>query len=514
MFEHFKTVYGEWKTDPKNKNATIQDKNNFLAEIANIIPGVQGASSTSESEKIAFLKSMVEPTNHNVNVGFPGQSIPGSNAVSRGFKEPGVAPAALTILGIDSVTLARTIIQGYKDRESVSLPVHDAEVKGIGEYKNTEEYNRKFYLTNRDYSIMQEFADAMTRLANEPNATAITLFMSVGGVNQRVTFKQMASRLANTNEAIQKRRNEIFAQDMKIGQMVGENGSMAEIKADNDTKPTPPSKAPKAKSTKPVAVKPEVSTYSLQDYAKVLLTTIKDKTGVKVTNSTRRAFDIFANPKTFYAWYGTAKNTIEFPDFKGLLADKKLIARLAAVRKETLQETQQLVSGEIGTFLEAMTEVHEYIHAGSMKFMAENPNDEKTRYVDRLYQEVTSNAKKENLKILNIQGGYWTKDRDEFLAVALSNPDMIQYLNRLKVKEGNKRISRFTQLVNKLAQMAGIKVDSEGYALAQIFVELADATSTAQKEAAVTGPDLQANQMPVGKASMQQIIDNVDECFG
>jgi hypothetical protein len=133
--------------------------------------------------------------------------------------------------------LARTIIQGYKDRENVSLPVHDAEVKGIGEYKNTEEYNRKFYLTNRDYSIMQEFADAMTRLANEPNATKITLWMSVGGVNQHVTFEQMARILANTNEVIQKRRDDIFSQDMKIGQMIGENGSMMDTRDSEDTKP-------------------------------------------------------------------------------------------------------------------------------------------------------------------------------------------------------------------------------------------------------------------------------------
>ena len=119
-----------------------------------------------------------------------------------------------------------------------------------------------------------------------------------------------------------------------------------------------------------------------------------------------------------------------------------------------------------------MTKVHEHIHAGSMKFMAENPNDEKTKYVNRLFQRVVDNAEKKGLKILEIQGGYWTDSRDEFLAIALSNPEMMKYLNRLKVKAEDRRVSQFTKLVNKLAQMAGIKVDSEGYALAQIFLDM------------------------------------------
>ena len=158
-----------------------------------------------------------------------------------------------------------------------------------------------------------------------------------------------------------------------------------------------------------------------------------------------------------------------------------------------------------------MTKVHEHIHAGSMKFMAENPNDEKTKYVNRLFQRVVDNAEKKGLKILEIQGGYWTDSRDEFLAIALSNPEMMKYLNRLKVKAEDRRVSQFTKLVNKLAQMAGIKVDSEGYALAQIFLDMVEATSAAQNETATPAPA--AKQMPVGTANVQQIIDNVDKCF-
>ena len=274
MFEHFKTLYDTWKQHPDNRNATAEDKREFLAEIVNSIPGVAGASSSSDSDKIAFLKNMLEPTNHDVRVGFPGQPGSSANTISRGFREPGVAPAVLTVLGLDSSILAQTIVQGYRNDGNVTLPVHDAEVKGIGEYNNTELYNRNFYTSNRSYSILQGFVDAITQLENDPNATKLPLQLQVDGKKKRVTFERMAELLRSKNDEVQKARAVIFSQDMKVGQMVGENGSMMDTRVDDDTKPTPRNKAPKATSTKPTSTKtttktPKEANIAVKDYSLV-----------------------------------------------------------------------------------------------------------------------------------------------------------------------------------------------------------------------------------------------------
>lgn len=267
-------------------------------------------------------------------------------------------------------------------------------------------------------------------------------------------------------------------------------------------------------TTKPVTKSSTKNGRDYGGYARALLDFVKKQTAVKVVMDLDLAVDLLMNRSDSYATQYTWKNYIQYPDFSGLIKNKALMRKLAEDRKngETVQDIENLANGHLRNFHMDMTKVHEHVHAGSVAFMERYPYDEKTKYVHTLFARIKKLAKK-NKNLANIQDGYWMKNHKEFVAVALSNPDMMKYLNRIKIK-GAPRVSRFTQLINKLAEMAGLKVDSEGYALAQIFIEMAEQTGAIIQEADSLDLDQYTAQMLVSTAAIQQIINKVDECVG
>jgi len=221
MYEHFKAIYTDWKN--ANPKATEEDKIDFLKEKASILPGVKGANSDDQSNKITFLKSVLEESTNNVQLSLGANKI-GTRTVERTFGQPGVAAAVLTVLGLDSSTLARTInLHGDKG----FLPVHDAEVLGIGEHRGVSNYNQVFYDINRSYSIIDEFVNAVNGIRNaSPEMEQIVITNKAG---EPVTFYDMLAVLTNINDTVQRARAEIFSRNVKTGQMGGPNGTMVAI---------------------------------------------------------------------------------------------------------------------------------------------------------------------------------------------------------------------------------------------------------------------------------------------
>lgn len=157
------------------------------------------------------------------------------------------------------------------------------------------------------------------------------------------------------------------------------------------------------------------------------------------------------------AYADSKNNSIKFSDFVGLLKNKGALANINNNTGKSITEIESFIKEIQASSWETIIKVHEHIHIGAMEFMKNNPNDPKTKYVNNLFAKVMKQAETdENLN--NIQGKYWKKNVDEFIAVALSNPDMMNYLSKMKTGGTQSVLSKF---VTNLLEMVGIKDNNE-----------------------------------------------------
>jgi hypothetical protein len=226
MFTYFKENYDTWRK--ANPTATEEEKTEYLRSIAQIVPGVAGASTDDQLTKVTFLKSILEPTNNYVLTNIGGNKT-GTNTISRSYGDPGVGPAVLLVLSSDSSTLAKTINQAYKGKDGFgALPVHDAMVLGANEFSTISMYNLNFYSVNRNYSIIQEFVSAIEGLENfDGNVVYKKVFNKA--TRKFRSFADMKKDLVAKNREVQQARKELFDNELKIGQMVGPEGSMVVV---------------------------------------------------------------------------------------------------------------------------------------------------------------------------------------------------------------------------------------------------------------------------------------------
>lgn len=238
MYEHFSMKYNEWRAE--NPDATEEQKLDYLRKHAAMFPGIKGASSKDQTDKVVFFKSRLESTGNYVRVGMTAIGGFGTNTVSRGFGEPGVGPAVLTILSMDSTVMARTLNGAH----TAALPVHDAIVLGVDEFDTINGYNQAFYDTNKEYSIIAEFVKAIADSDMPDNMIA-----QVGSTSDKksMKFKDMQAALVSMNTKVQAARDALYTKEVKIGQLVGPESTMVHIKgagsgtsSENNTAPTEP----------------------------------------------------------------------------------------------------------------------------------------------------------------------------------------------------------------------------------------------------------------------------------
>jgi hypothetical protein len=226
MFAYFKENYDVWRK--ANPTATEEEKTEYLRNIAQVVPGVAGASTDDQLTKVTFLKSILEPTNNYVLTNIGGKKT-GTNTISKSYGDPGVGPAVLLVLSSDSSTLAKTLNQTYKGKEGFgALPVHDAMVLGANEFSAISAYNMNFYSVNRNYSIMQEFVSAIEGLENLDGKVKYKKVYNKATRKSR-SFAEMKTDLVATNRRVQEARKELFDNELKVGQMSGPEGSMVVV---------------------------------------------------------------------------------------------------------------------------------------------------------------------------------------------------------------------------------------------------------------------------------------------
>lgn len=171
--------------------------------------------------------------------------------------------------------------------------------------------------------------------------------------------------------------------------------------------------------------------------------------------------------------FRTDSGVIEIADYQGLLNDEKKIKQLAKesdVGEEVIKNRlKALVESD---FVQRVT-LHEYIHGGAIEFMQNNPKDPKTMYINNLFKRVKA-LEQENPTMFEGVSDYWKTNVDEFVAEGLSNPALMDILNKMdrkgatKTKE-KKKLTALDRFIEAVSQMIGLRKGSELEALMEKF---------------------------------------------
>ena len=246
--------------------------------------------------------------------------------------------------------------------------------------------------------------------------------------------------------------------------------------------PVPPGK----KVTKEVTETAE-KIYDRKAYANFATTIItymkkafeaREKTPIKVSIDKDMAIAVLKGEEIYkedipasYAYARLSDNSIIYADFTGLVNDDATLDDIMeSGRYQDKEALIQTIKANSNQWFSQMTRVHEHIHITAMDFMYKNPKDSNTIYINNLYKKLLKVAEKDKY-LDSIQGGYWKTNVDEFLAVSLSHPKMVNYLNKMKTTE---KRSVLHKLVSVISGIVGIKVDSEAGFLFDSLLQIAD----------------------------------------
>lgn len=140
----------------------------------------------------------------------------------------------------------------------------------------------------------------------------------------------------------------------------------------------------------------------------------------------------------------------------GVPADiDKLTEYVGATKAQAIQRIINSVEEVKG----GHTLTHELIHAGSTRFMMDNPKHAATKRIEELYQEAMKRKDEIQSKVNHgdIISTYWQNSKDEFVAEALSNPGLMQALSQVETV-GKEKLSKgmLAELMQTLIGMLGL----------------------------------------------------------
>ncbi len=101
--------------------------------------------------------------------------------------------------------------------------------------------------------------------------------------------------------------------------------------------------------------------------------------------------------------------------------------------------------------------LHELVHAGSRKFMEQNPNHPAVQRIDELFELAKEKYDGENMWLGSVESNYWMTNKYEFIAEALSKPDLMEKLMSIEVEEQNGLTNLFQVMLDSLLRMVGLK---------------------------------------------------------
>ena len=219
MYKVLNSEYQAKKNDLKY--ATADGRIQLIKELLDIGPSIEGPDSASMDEYVLVLGRMLEDGDKAVQTRVNDATVKTrtTQTVVRGITDPGASGAVIPIHNMDGATIMKVII------EHKVLGVHDAMVIGAGQIGAISSYNKNWYELNRDYSIIEKIVEAYDR----SYAVGRGKGLKVGEGKNAMTMEQLRVELQSQAAAVARGRDELFGQDMKIGQMVGPAGTMYEV---------------------------------------------------------------------------------------------------------------------------------------------------------------------------------------------------------------------------------------------------------------------------------------------
>lgn len=118
------------------------------------------------------------------------------------------------------------LVMGMAINENKFLGVHDAEVLGLGQMKAVKDYNKAWYETNKAYSDIEHLIQQLGVMMKSTSLTADDSVRIQGRIDELQTYA----------DVIRSNRAELFNSSLRIGQMVGLDGSMYEVNGEHMSK--------------------------------------------------------------------------------------------------------------------------------------------------------------------------------------------------------------------------------------------------------------------------------------
>ena len=220
MFLVFQDAY---QKATKDKVLTKQEKIDEVIKLINLMPGIKGVLSKDIREGIAIYETKsLSPKDLKLGktqtkLMQDGKEI--SKAVQGLIKEldmPVSAGAVIPIHSIDGSIMTELML----DMSGI-VGIHDAIIPSLRESsKSIKIYNEKFYELNKNYSILDELLNQSNYTQEYMKANNINPIINLG-TKKEIRLSDVISNLQNLNELNNTMRDELYSQDLSIGQMVG-----------------------------------------------------------------------------------------------------------------------------------------------------------------------------------------------------------------------------------------------------------------------------------------------------
>lgn len=171
--------------------------------------------------------------------------------------------------------------------------------------------------------------------------------------------------------------------------------------------------------------------------------------------------------------FNVKKGTVEIADYKGLLADEKRLKKLAKKADIELGTLKKRLKALVETETQEKVLLQGAIQSSAAEFMRANPKDSKTVYVTKLFDRVKK-LEEENPEMFTEVGSQWKGGVDSFVAESLSNPRLMDILNRMdrkgatKIKEKT-TLTALDRFIEAISRMVGLRKGSELEALMEKF---------------------------------------------
>lgn len=220
MFTVFQDAY---QKATKDKVLTKQEKLDEVIKLINLMPGINTVLSKDIREGIAIYDTKpMSPKDLKLGktqtkLMQDGKEI--SKAVQGLIKEldaPVSAGAVLPIHSIDGSIMTELMleIQGI-------VGIHDAIIPSLRDMNQAiKVYNQKFYELNKNYSILEELVKQVKFTEEYMKANNMDPIVNKGS-KKEVSLSDVIKDLKELNQVNNKAREELYSQDLSIGQMVG-----------------------------------------------------------------------------------------------------------------------------------------------------------------------------------------------------------------------------------------------------------------------------------------------------